>query len=192
MSWFLANGGYISPLTEVVTDDQGQYHVRVRSGHNVAESERLVSCPHTLTFSYASIQHSELKTKACEATPSPISQDIVLRLLFMEQYLLGEKSFWWPYISIIPQPSQRHGAYENVEESGAVAGSVKTFHTPLYFDEEDKLWLHGTNLGVATKQRATDWRDEFEAANHLVAGLNNHEQHLWTRFASMWQVALHR
>lgn len=179
MSWFLANGGYLSPSAEISTDDKDQNHVRVRLGHTILESETLVSCPHDLVLSYASFHRGDPEAKTTQIDITSYSQDISLRLLLMEQYLLGKDSSWWPYISILPQPFQQHA------KTPPEAASHRMFHTPVYFDEEDMLWLNGTNLGVAAKQRVADWRKEFETVKNAITSFDKCKQDLWSRFASL-------
>ena len=192
VSWFLANGGRISSSAEILVDDREQYHMRVRLGQTVLEGETLVSCPQALTFNYASFIHDNTQTKATQLDVRSLAQDIALRLFLMEQYLLGKDSFWWPYISILPQPCQRPATDETANALAPGAVPQKNFHTPLYFGEEDMLWLTGTNLGVATRQRAADWEEEFEAAKDAINGIEKHKQDLWTRFALLWSGPTYR
>ena len=186
VSWFVANGGFLNQSIEILADDKEQHSMRVRPGYTVHGSETVVSCPHALTFNYASFDHSESGAKTSRIDRTNFSQDISLRLLLMEQYLLGEKSFWWPYINILPQPFQQETALEIMDKAPSVVSPNQNLHSPLFFGAEDMLWLEGTNLGVAAKLRAASWKKESEAAKDAMHGLEKNMQDLWSRFAALW------
>lgn len=78
-------------------------------------------------------------------------QVIALRLFLIEQYLLKQNSFWWPYIRTLPQPGDKHG-----------------LNAPLWEDAEDLKWLEGTNLGKAIPARKAIWKQEFDAFTERI------------------------
>ena len=186
VSWFVANGGRLSHCAEISADENEQYYVRARSGCTISGGETMVLCPHTLTFNYENFGHSNLGANASKIDRTSLPQDVSLRLLLMEQFLLGEDSFWWPYISILPQPFQQRAPTSPIIKNPSKTTPKQIFHTPLYFDEEDMLWLSGTNLGAATKLRANTWKEEFEAAKNAISGLDKSKQEFWSRFAALW------
>jgi hypothetical protein len=55
--------------------------------------------------------------------------------------MLAGESFWWPYLRVLP----------------------KRFNTPLYFDEQDKKFLTGCNLGYdeTVEARRSAWNEEW-------------------------------
>lgn len=83
--------------------------------------------------------------KACAAFPGvskeAVAPHALLCFFLCKEQLKGENSFWWPYLKVLPE----------------------TFDTPLYFDEEDKKFLEGCNLGEGDIEgRRLAWRKEFE------------------------------
>ena len=179
--WFFDNGGTLHREAHLVENEDGRYNVRVRGGCVINDDEIVVSCPTALTFSFITngVGIGEYRLKDERAA---LPQDVMIRLKLMDHHLLGAKSFWWPYISILPQPVQPpNSSTAGVE--GVITTLVKRpFNTPVYFEDEDMLWLKGTNLGAAAGSRANEWREEFENAKDSINGLNESKQALWTRF----------
>lgn len=64
-------------------------------------------------------------------------------MFLVYQWLQQEKSFWWPYLRILP----------------------REFDTPLYFEDDDLMWLQGCNLDAKEAEgRKKIWMEELEAA----------------------------
>lgn len=66
-----------------------------------------------------------------------------------EQRLLGEKSFWAPYIDALPREEE--------------------MNTPWWFDGEDLKWLLGTNIHLSpeversgVEMRRRMWKEQWE------------------------------
>lgn len=79
---------------------------------------------------------------------------IVLSLFLLLQKRLGEKSFYWPYINILP----------------------KTIKTPLFFDEHDLKFIENTNLESATRDRkAALYKDFTKLLEHLPEGVDKND-----------------
>jgi len=79
---------------------------------------------------------------------------------FCSHLLLESKSGHWPYIRTLP----------------------KTFNTPLYFSDDDKEWLVGTNLGSGdVDKRELLWRDEWKAGLKILrdSKVHNVEEYTW-------------
>ena len=155
-SWFLANGGYLHPSVEIACADHGNL-VRVRQDHVLFPGSMIVSCPHQLTISWPGVNHYHFPNVLSALTPH-----VATRLFLMKQCLLREQSPWWPYINSLPS----------------------SFSTPLWYDDNDLLWLRGTNLGNAKQVREEAWRQEYEnAMRSLFAnGFGVEQKHLWTWF----------
>lgn len=114
----------------------------------ISKGDQLLKCPHDLTIDHA---------KACAAFPSDRKDEIpphaLLCFFLSSEYEKGEDSFWWPYLNVLPQ----------------------TFDTPLYFDDEDKQFLDGCNLGDADIEGRRDaWRKEYDEGMKVLgdAGKN--------------------
>ncbi|KAM0793819.1 hypothetical protein BDR22DRAFT_978226 [Usnea florida] len=158
-SWFLANGGYLHPSVEIASGDEGNI-VRVKQDHTLLPGSMVVSCPHELTISWPGINEYHFPH-----VRSTFTSHIATRLFLMKQYLLREQSPWWPYINSLPL----------------------SFSTPLWYDEDDLVWLRGTNLGKATEIRKEAWRQEYENAMQLLFadGFGLENMPLWT-----WELYL--
>ena len=133
---------------------------------SIEEGDSIVSCPYRLSLGYHSFLESswfrEIMSVGTLQSPSVIA----FRLFLMEQYSLGVLSLWWPYISALPQPFS------------------KDFNTPLFFDDQDTLWIEGTDVGSAAKLRASVWREEFEQTQRLAERPAGSEGERWTRFVN--------
>ena len=157
-SWFLTNGGYLHPSVEMAFGDDGNF-VRVQQDHDLLPGSTVVSCPHELTISWLGVNQYHFPCVHSTFTPH-----IATRLFLVKQYLLGEKSPWWPYINTLP----------------------RSFRTPSWYDENDMMWLRGTNLGRAKNVREEAWRQEYENAMHLLFanGSDLEQKPLWTWFVT--------
>lgn len=71
-----------------------------------------------------------------------VTPHALLCFFVAKQRILGDESFWAPYIRVLP----------------------KEFNTLLYFDDEDFKFLEGCNLGRqdAEKRRA-EWLSEWKS-----------------------------
>lgn len=98
---------------------------------------------------------------AREALPGleKFSGRVVLSLYLTIEKLRGEKSFYWPYINILP----------------------REIRTSLYFNEQDFQYIKNTNLEAATKTRRDELFEEFnQLLNHLPASVDK-EKVTWYR-----------
>ena len=155
-SWFLINGGYLHPSIEIAAGVHGSF-VRVKQDSVLLPGTTIVSCPHELIISWPAVNHSHFPH-----VYSTFTSHIATRLFLMKQRLLKEQSPWWPYINDLP----------------------RSFSTPLWYDDNDLLWLRGTNLGNAKEIREGAWRQEYEhAMQSLFANqLDLEQKDLWTWF----------
>lgn len=158
-SWFLANGGCLHPSVEIASNNNTGNSVRVKENHVLLPGSIVVSCPHHLAISWPTInQHQS------PAVNSTFTPHVATRLFLVKQRLLTTQSPWWPYINSLP----------------------RSFTTPLWYGEQDLIWLRGTNLGKAKKIREDAWRQEYETAMHSLFfnGSNSEQKYLWTWFVT--------
>ena len=155
-SWFLTNGGYLNPAVELASDDNNGNFVRVKQHHVLSPGSVIVSCPHQLIIpSLATL--NQICPQDIRSTFTP---HVATRLFLIKQRLLKKQSSWWPYINSLP----------------------RSFSTPLWYDENDLIWLRGTNLGKAKEIREEAWRQEYEKAMQslFANGSDSQQKHLWT------------
>ena len=147
LSWFSTNGGFLHQNVEVASGSVDGYHLLVKNGCSVSSRDCILSCPRELTFSIFNLREKiypwldQLKLKWHDALEVPT------RFFLMEQYLIKEGSFWWPYIQTIPQPNNEKG-----------------LQTPLYYEQDDLAWIHGTNLDGGRNHRTLIWREQYEGS----------------------------
>lgn len=69
------------------------------------------------------------------------AQDELLALVLMAERRAGRHSYWWPYLKVMP----------------------REYDTPLYWGEEERRYLVGTNVGLLTaimeRRIAQDWKE---------------------------------
>lgn len=99
----------------------------------VAENENFATVPFKLCI-------TEKMARKTLPDLDSFSGRIVQTLYLLLQRHLGEGSFYWPYINILP----------------------KIIKTPLFFDEHDMKFIQNTNLESATRERKAALFLDFE------------------------------
>lgn len=152
--WFVENGGFIHPGVEMFEDAENGVHFRARRLLPESSMEDFVvcACPVSLTLSHLNVASREEREDVVPVhavTGSIASQlrghlplNAITHFLLAEQRLLGQQSFWQPYVSCLPKEGQ--------------------LGTPLYFSQDDLVWLHGTNLHAAVDHRRAMWEQEWK------------------------------
>jgi hypothetical protein len=137
VKWVTANNGCVSPDVELAwTPHQGQYFHSRKTLE--ASDNPICSCPHALSLSHLNVLsqspvpvHDCSNDSICAALVGKVPASTIRYFFLAEQRLKCEKSFWWSYINALPK-----------EED---------MTTPLWFDEEDLLWLAGTTLHTSVE-----------------------------------------
>jgi hypothetical protein len=127
---------------------------------------KLVNCSYGVTLSYLNaVDAQHFSRRFGMAFPQsfvdvlgPGDPNIIGHLFLMQQYLLREKSFWWPYIRLLPQPD--------------APSSI-----PALWPEEDQRYLDGTNAEPAIKKRLGMWEEEWKKAVALLQDFQGVEQY---------------
>ncbi|MCJ1250164.1 hypothetical protein MMC30_007390 [Trapelia coarctata] len=149
--WFTSAGGTIHPAVEIIYNaPYAGYSLRVRASQYLPSGSRVISCPHNLVLSILSIHRAENPWPTEFLSHWSHSPEVLTRVFLMEQLLLAEEGFWYPYIRMLPQPG----------EGG--------LDTPLFYGEEDCVWIKGTNLEGAREVRERAWRGEWEECVRLL------------------------
>ena len=163
--WFLNNGGYINPAIEITSSISDGTFLRVEGDEALLPGANIISCPHKLTISWPSIRKYHLNN-----VWSPMKPHVATKLFLMKQYILRERSPWWPYIKSIPQP------YQN-----------DAFNTPLYYNASDMVWIRGTNLEYARQVREDAWRKEYNDAmeENFRNKFTAEDEQVWTWFVRL-------
>ena len=151
-TWFRKHGGRLHAAVAIVegTDSVG-FHLRVRQGHKIQAGTTIITCPHSLTLSVLDLESADEPWPEDFKQQLQNSPEVLTRFFLIQQILKGPDSFWWPYINMLP-------SFSGAEPL-----------TPMYYDEADLAWIHGTNLDTARISRMKQWREEYENAIKLLS-----------------------
>lgn len=151
IDWLEGGGGKLHPAVEVIySDDATGYHLRVRQGGEIIAGEQVISCPKLLTMSILSMATAGFSWPGRFMSYWSHSLEVLTRFFLIEQYLMSEYSFWYPYIRMLPQPNSA------------------TLDTPMYYSHQDCLWIKGTNMERARRVREDQWRSEYYRSLELL------------------------
>lgn len=162
--WAESNRATLNPKAEVYVSPTFGVSLRVKESAAHAQGDgskeatglpahsSIVSAPYTTSLSYINALDAFPPLAARSPRfPQKFLDEVPAKVIgcyfLMQQFLLGEKSFWAPYIRSLPQPDEP-------EKLG----------TPLYWPEEARSWLRGSNLGAAALHREESWKEELDNA----------------------------
>lgn len=154
VSWATQNGASLHPSVEVYQDPQTGLSFRVKLDAQSATKpfESIVSLPTSLPLSFLNAQPGRDETKPfpqsfLEQTPP----HAISRFFLVKQYLLGQDSFWWPYLQALPQPSQ-----------------LSSWASPPFWPSDEAELLEGTNVEVGMEKIRGDVKKEFKTGLKLL------------------------
>jgi len=120
----------------------------------------IVNCSYQITLSYLNAIQSPGFLRRSEAFPinflKILGQDdpnVIGYFFLMQQYIMKEESFWWPYIQNLPQPD-----------------NTQKLSVPVWWPEEDLKFLEGTNAGPPIQKRKDMWVAQWNEAISLLQG----------------------
>lgn len=138
--WFKENGGYLNPSVNICYSEELGAHFR--TVEEVPAGTRILTVPHHLAISNLNAQVDDafpvFRTHAKSFTVEALTF-----FYLMAQWIHKETSFWKPYLETLPPPDN---GYE----------------TPLWFSEEDKKWLEGTDLQPTSLAREEIWQKYWQ------------------------------
>lgn len=155
--WVVQRRGFIHPYLKLAYDASKGFHGVVEDGKTLPAHIRIASCPMTVTISVLNVLDIAPFESHGTRFPKPfleryqLATHILQSFFLMEQYILGEKSWWALYVQTLP-----------------TLDDVNRMH---FEDEEDVLWIRGTNLEAAISSQSRKWRNQFEEANSMLAKL---------------------
>jgi hypothetical protein len=145
ITWFEQNGGQLSPDVRIVYSESRGFHMRaVRP----LSSPTVASSPLKLTLSILNLDPNQKEVLPVESSlqqcRGKIPDHILTYLLLVEQRKIGEVSPWHAYIACLPGP--------------------EGMTTPLWFNDDDMVFLTGTSLAPASKGRKVELHQQWEHA----------------------------
>jgi len=149
--WARSNHTSLHSSVEVYEDEITG--LSFKAAKEIPPGTNFVSCSYETTLSYLNaIQlSSEFQLHGSQPFPpgfvealTPEYPNIIGHFFLVQQYLMGDKSFWWNYIKLLPQPDQ----------PGRLA-------LPIWWPEEDRKFLSGTNAEPPILRRQELWKEEW-------------------------------
>lgn len=186
LSWGQQQGATLHPRIEVYKDDVTGFSLRVKDScsEGLPPGFTAVTCPASTTLSYLNALNGgqdlllpQTNNSPAAAFPSEfmatLPPHVIGRFFLMQQYLLGQESFWAPYISSLPQP----------EHLGSWA-------LPAFWSEEDLEFLEGTNAATAVEEIKGNLRREFKDARRVLKESGMEGWREYSRVLYNWAFAI--
>lgn len=149
---------HLDPRVKIYQDSETGLSFKATT--NVSAGSDIVVCSYPITLSYLNaiesagfLHHSTPFPRAFLDNLSQTDPNIIGHFFLIQQYLLREKSFWWPYIRLLPQPNE-----------------PKKLGIPIWWPEEDRKYLRGTNAEPPITTRRALWVDEWRRGKSLLEG----------------------
>ena len=164
LRWAEANHTSLHPSVEIFHDTVTG--LSFKAAKEVSSGTNFVSCSYQTTLSYLNAVQpsSEFKRHGSQPFPaefidalSPEDPNIIGHFFLMQQYLMGEKSFWWNYIRLLPQPDQ-----------------PERLALPIWWPEADRKFLDGTNAEPPLVKRQELWKDEWNRGITILKQQSGH------------------
>lgn len=157
--WFTRNGGSYAPGTSLSWTEAKGIAVHLIDNTDLSSllGQPIVTCPHALSISSLNALnvHEVFKHRPPFALPEQLiekgSPRLIGAVFLCAQYLLGSRSFWYDYFNVLPGIPGR--------SNGRGIGEVQN---PLWWADEEKSWLDGTNVERGVRDLLRSWELEWE------------------------------
>jgi hypothetical protein len=189
LEWSRAHGGTVHPALEVYKDDVTGFSMRVKASSTeepdptIKPGEEVLACPlgTSLSFLNATTDAPILAGSPERVEPHPafpprfmeIQPHVIAHFYLMKQYLLGKDSFWYPYISTLPQPD-----------------SISSWSLPPFWPDEDFEFLEGTNAAVAAQEIQVNAKRDFKEARKILKAEDFENWQDYTRHLFNWAFSI--
>lgn len=155
VEWATRHGASLHSDVDVYQDPETGFSFRVKptATSPLVPWEPVVTLPTKLSLSYINALQPEGSSRPAfqQDFLSKTPPHVVGRWFLAKQYLLGEESFWWPYIQALPQP-------KDIEE----------WALPPFWPDDDAELLEGTNVEVGLEKMRGDVKKEYSDAAELL------------------------
>lgn len=149
LDWGVLHQSSLHPNVEIYQDPVTGLSFRARKEQ--PSGSTVVTTSHLISLSY--LNAIEAQGYLRHASPFPdefiknLSEDdpnIIGHFFLIQQYLMREASFWWPYIRLLPQPDQ-----------------PQNLGIPVWWPRDDRKFLDGTNAEPPLEKRKDLWKAEW-------------------------------
>ena len=163
LDWASRNEAIIHPsLRFVQTESHGVECVVGEECESIKPGEVFMRIPYKLSFSYwnavsagkpeSCYHHHESPSLPKQFLESSTDHETVTAVFLVQQYLLGEESFWYPYIQVLPRP-------DDLQDSAI----------PLLWSDKDLTYLRGTYLEDEVPKKRIDLLSRWSKALSVMA-----------------------
>ena len=156
LAWGKDHTACLNPKVEIYQDSATG--LSFRAVEDLPPGVTIATCSYPISLSYLNTNPNARFSSWSKPFPKDFLKTLgrddpnVIGFFFlMQQFLLQEKSFWWPYIRLLPQP--------NTHDS---------LNIPALWPEEDCHFLDGTNAEPPIKKRKEMWMSEWQNAISLL------------------------
>jgi histone-lysine N-methyltransferase SETD3 len=173
-TWVISQNGFLHPSVRIEASSnasRGSTLFLSPSAPALLSGTELVSCPWHLSLSHLnalniSPHFPARSSKWPDSFLRETAKEIIAVFFLAYQDVLGENSFWWPYIQALP----------------------REFDTPLWFTEHEMLYLHGTSLEKAKREREKLWTKEWEEGKARLKKVGWEDENL--TWYSEWSISI--
>jgi len=156
INWGIANNAVLNSDIEIYRDSVTG--LSFKATQDLPPKSQVVTCSYNTSLSYLNaIQAPGFPSRSPPLPPhfleilSEEDPHIIGHFFLMQQFLLMDKSFWYPYIRLLPQP-----------------GDARGLGIPIWWPEEDQAFLVGTNAEPAIVKRRQLLMEDWEKGIGLL------------------------
>ncbi|KAF2153945.1 SET domain-containing protein [Myriangium duriaei CBS 260.36] len=146
LEWLRTNGGYLHPSTRLTRDEKRGCYLEAEE--YLPNRTLVVHVPHSMVLSCLNAMVDD-NLPVLKANADSFSVEALGVFYLMSQWLQKDTSFWRPYLNVLNSP-----------ETG--------FNTPFWFDEEDLVWLKGTDLLTSFQSRKETWQQYWRDGTAIL------------------------
>lgn len=152
------NDGYLHPNVRIAHSIDKGFHMVVAGGKTIQALTRVTSSPMTATLSV--LNALDVLPFRSHGSKFPLSflrknalrPESLQTFFLMEQYVLGDRSWWSPYIKTLP--------------------TLKDINDLQFDSRQDQTWLEGTNLKAAFRSQTAKWQEMYSKGLRELKILN--------------------
>ncbi|KAI0171734.1 SET domain-containing protein [Hypoxylon sp. FL1284] len=184
LRWIEEDGGGLHPSIEIYHDDTTKASFRVKDSCSVGIEDVIVTLPLSRALSYLDAINRHPDFALPSSSSSQVQEEqgcfpaeflektpphVVGRFFLMQEYLLGSRSKWWPYIRTLPQPEHMSSLL------------------PVMWPSDDVEFLRGTNAFTAVQDIKSTLKKEYKNAIRLLPERYHAE---YTRVLYLWAYSI--